>query len=262
MNLPQLLEARYGKPHLSYSSLKQSLEDIARFDAYMKKEITYKSDALDFGTMYDMLLFERDKAMETYTIVDHEYILERCSAATQSTKAPKATKEYKEIKEAIENDLTANGKVLCNPDDWKTANDMIDRLHTCGITKEYFAGDYQVPIMKNILDIKVKGFIDCWDKDRAMVVDSKSTRSISGFRYDVGKLSYDIQAYLYMQATSAKEFYWVAQEKDYPYLPAVVKCSEETLFKGEMKTRAAIARIKDFLKNNTDPKSDFVTYEV
>lgn len=260
MNLPQLLEARYGKPHLSYSSLKQSLEDIARFDAYMKKEITYKSDALDFGTMYDMLLFERDKAMETYTIVDHEYILERCSAATQSTKAPKATKEYKEVKEAIENDLTANGKVLCNPDDWKTANDMIDRLHTCGLYERYMTGEYQKPIMKEVDGVLVKGFIDCRATD--FIVDSKSTRSVTGFRYDVKSLSYDIQAYLYTQAEGCNRFYWVAQEKTYPYTPALVKCSEETLFNGEMKFKSAIHKIKSWLSTENDPLSDFIEYEV
>ena len=48
---------RYGKSHLSYSSLKQALGDMAQFDRYMKGEVKYKSDALDFGTMYDMLLF-------------------------------------------------------------------------------------------------------------------------------------------------------------------------------------------------------------
>ena len=64
MNISDKLMERYGKSHLSYSSLKQALGDMAQFDRYMKGEVKYKSDALDFGTMYDMLLFERDKAFE------------------------------------------------------------------------------------------------------------------------------------------------------------------------------------------------------
>ena len=59
MNISDKLMERYGKPHLSYSSLKQALGDMAQFDRYMKGEVKYNSDALDFGTMYDMLLFER-----------------------------------------------------------------------------------------------------------------------------------------------------------------------------------------------------------
>ena len=54
MNLSEQLQERYGKSHLSYSSLKQALGDMAQFDRYMKGELKYKSDALDFGTLYDM----------------------------------------------------------------------------------------------------------------------------------------------------------------------------------------------------------------
>ena len=71
MNISDKLMERYGKSHLSYSSLKQALGDMAQFDRYMKGEVKYKSDALDFGTMYDMLLFERDKAFEKYTLCLH-----------------------------------------------------------------------------------------------------------------------------------------------------------------------------------------------
>ena len=70
MNISDKLMERYGKSHLSYSSLKQALGDMAQFDRYMKGEVKYKSDALDFGTMYDMLLFERDKAFEKV----HRYV--------------------------------------------------------------------------------------------------------------------------------------------------------------------------------------------
>lgn len=260
MNISQLLQDRYGKPHLSYSSIKQALDDIARFDSYMKNEIVYRSDALDFGTMYDMLLFEREKAMKTYVILDNEAVLERCSSKTQEMKSPTATNEYKEVKAAMANEYASKGKVICNPDDWKKANEMIERLDSCKIIESYFSGDYQVPIYQDIDGVLIKGFIDCLSSN--MVVDSKSTRSVDGFRYDVNKLSYDIQAYLYTKATGIKSFYWVAQEKEYPYLPAVVKCSEETLFKGEMKFKSALSRIKQFVTKDTDPKSDFLYYEV
>ena len=59
MNIPEKLQERYNKPHLSYSSIKQALGDMAQFDRYMRGVIIYKSDALDFGTLYDMLLFDR-----------------------------------------------------------------------------------------------------------------------------------------------------------------------------------------------------------
>lgn len=259
-NLSKELEKRYGKPHLSYSSIKQAMDDMAIFDAYMRKKITFKSAALDFGTIYDMLLFEREKAMATYFVLDHEYVMERCPESVHKAKAPKATDAYKNAKAEIEAELEAQGRVLCSAEDWKMANDMIDRLHTCGLYERYMTGEYQKPIMKEVDGVLVKGFIDCRATD--FIVDSKSTRSVTGFRYDVKSLSYDIQAYLYTQAEGCNRFYWVAQEKTYPYTPALVKCSEETLFNGEMKFKSAIHKIKSWLSTENDPLSDFIEYEV
>jgi len=54
----------------------------------------------------------------------------------------------------------------------------------------------------------------------------------------------------------------VVQEKTYPYLPALVKCSEETLFTGEMKFNDAVNRITKFLSEDYDPTTDYLQYEV
>jgi hypothetical protein len=59
-----------------------------------------------------------------------------------------------------------------------------------------------------------------------------------------------------------KDFYWVVQEKTYPYLPALVKCSDETIFVGEMKFNDAVNRIRTFLREDYDPTKDYLQYEV
>lgn len=91
-----LLQQRYGKGYLSYSSLKQALGDIVQFDRYMRGELKYKSDALDFGTLYDMMLFEPEKVSDSYIIFDEEALLGSLSEKTQQSKNYKLTKEYKE----------------------------------------------------------------------------------------------------------------------------------------------------------------------
>ena len=230
MNIPEKLMERYGKSHLSYSSLKQALGDMAQFDRYMKGELKYKSDALSFGTLYDMLLFERDLAMDKYVIVSQDKIIADCSDKTKDSKRPTLTKEYKEAKEKVELEYAEQGKVICAPDDWKMANDMIDRLDACG----------------------GNGFIS----------DSKSTKSVEKFRYSVRDFSYDIQAYIYTKVFNIKDFYWVAQEKTYPYLPALIKCTDETLFVGGMKFTNAVTRIEDFLDRDYNPVTDYLQYEV
>ena len=83
MNIPEKLQERYGKAHLSYSSLKQALGDMAQFDRYMKGELKYESDALHFGTLYDMLLFEREKAFEKYMVTSESSIMAQLSERYQ-----------------------------------------------------------------------------------------------------------------------------------------------------------------------------------
>jgi len=140
------------------------------------------------------------------------------------------------------------------------ANDMIDRLATCGLLDSHLKGDYQVGFLKNLNGVEVKGFLDCLGD--GFISDSKSARSVDKFRYSVRDYCYDIQAYIYTEVFGIKDFYWVVQEKTYPYLPALVKCSEQTLFTGEMKYNDAVRRIRNFLEKDYDPVKDYLEYEV
>ena len=45
MKISAKLKDRYDKPHLSYSSVKNALADMAQFDRYMKGELKFRSDA-------------------------------------------------------------------------------------------------------------------------------------------------------------------------------------------------------------------------
>jgi hypothetical protein len=78
----------------------------------------------------------------------------------------------------------------------------------------------------------------------------------------VRDFSYDIQAYIYTKVFGINKFYWLAQEKTYPYLPAIVECSEETLFAGEMKFMDAVRRITNFLTNDKPPTQDYLKFKV
>jgi len=260
MNISDKLQERYGKSHLSYSSLKQALGDMAQFDRYMKGELKYESDALEFGTLYDMLLFERDKAFEKYIVLSESAIMSQLSDKSRNMKKPSMTSEYKAVVEAMKTEAIEEGKTIVSHSDWQMANDMIDRLATCGLLDTYLAGDYQVGFVEQLNGVQVKGFLDCLGD--GFISDSKSARSAEKFRYAVRDFSYDIQAYIYTKVFGIKDFYWVVQEKTYPYLPALVKCSEETLFTGEMKFHEAVNRINRFLSEDYNPITDYLNYEV
>jgi hypothetical protein len=260
MTISEKLQERYGKSHLSYSSLKQALGDMAQFDRYMKGELKYESDALDFGTLYDMLLFERELAFEKYVVLSESEVMARLSDKARNMKKPSMTSEYKAVVSAMETEALEEGKTIVSHADWQMANDMIDRLATCGLLDTYLAGDYQVGFLEELNGVQVKGFLDCLGD--GFISDSKSARSAEKFRYAVRDFSYDIQAYIYTKVFGIKDFYWVVQEKTYPYLPALVKCSEETLFTGEMKFNEGVNRIRKFLEDAKPPETDYLLYEV
>lgn len=260
MTLREKLTAATGKGHLSYSSIKYALGDMQLWEMKMKGEAPYTSDALIFGTMYDMLLFERDKAMSEYVILNEGDILDRCQSKTLEAKNPKLTKDYKEVKATMEEEYKAKGQTLTNSEDWKKANDMVERLATCGLLQKRLTGKYQVEFNEDIDGVPLKGFLDCLGD--GYITDSKSSRSVEKFRYDVNSFSYDIQAYIYTKVFNIKDYYWVVQEKTFPYYPAEIKCSEETLFKGEMKFHQALENIKKYLDNKQPELNCYASFVV
>ena len=222
MNMREQLTERVGKPHLSYSSLKYALGDMRLWEMYMRGQLKKESEALQFGSLYDLLLFEPEKFNDVYYTLDDSSIV-----ASIGGTYPRSTKRYKEWKAEAAQTAENADKILASEADVKKAKEMIQRL------KE---GDY--------------------------IVDSKSSRSIDKFRYDVNSFSYDIQAYIYTKVFGLKDFYWVVQEKAYPFYPADVKCSEETLFRGEMKFHQALENIQKYLNEDQRSEEHFAEFIV
>tara|TARA_R100001163_G_scaffold65235_1_gene61717 strand:- start:1993 stop:2760 length:768 start_codon:yes stop_codon:yes gene_type:complete len=255
MSMRDKLTESVGKPHLSYSSLKYALGDMRLWEMYMRGELHKESEALRFGTLYDMMLFEPEKANDTYVYLDDTDII-----AAIGGRNPRVTKKYREWK-AEQAEANAS-KELVSKEDWEKAQEMIKRLKDCGLYyKQFEGGKFQVEFNVDLDGIPLKGFLDCLHDDR--IIDSKSSRAIDKFRYDVNSWSYDIQAYIYTKVFGIKDFYWVVQEKTFPYYPADVKCSEETLFRGEMKFHQALENIKNWLDESPEQReTNFATFVV
>jgi|DEB0MinimDraft_3_1074331.scaffolds.fasta_scaffold19810_2 hypothetical protein len=254
------LQEKTGKSYLSYSSIKHALTDMRAFELYMAGKLKKESPALTFGSMYDMMLFEPDKAKATYQVIDHDQIMEKMSDRVKALKNPKSSSEYKAAVQQIKTEAVEEDKHLVEESEWKTAHFMVKRLIDSGIKDGYMMGDYQVEFNEFIDDIPVRGFFDC--KGAEYVSDSKSTRSIPGFKYDVNKFSYDIQAYIYTQVAGLDDFFWVAQEKTYPYPVAVYKAKEETILRGQFKFEHAVAKIKDWLFLDKPVVNDYIYEEI
>lgn len=257
MSMRDALQERTGKPHLSYSSLKYALGDMKLWEMYMKGQLKKESDALYFGSLYDLLLFEPEKFADTYYTLDDADII-----ADIGGKYPRNTKRYKDWKAEASQTAESADKLLAPAEDVKKAKEMIQRLKDCGLYDKRFAGGkFQVEFNVDLDGIPLKGFLDCL-REGEFIVDSKSSRSIDKFRFDVNSFSYDIQAYVYTKVFDIKEYYWVVQEKAYPFYPADVKCSEETLFRGEMKFHQALENIQEYLNGKTSPTTHYSTFVV
>lgn len=257
MSMRDQLTERVGKPHLSYSSLKYALGDMRLWEMYMRGQLKKESDALYFGSLYDLLLFEPEKFADTYYTLDDADIV-----ADIGGKYPRSTKRYKEWKAEASQAAENADKLLAPEADVKKAKEMIQRLKDCGLYDKRFAGGkYQVEFNVDLDGVPLKGFLDCL-QEGDYIVDSKSSRSIDKFRYDVNSFSYDIQAYVYTKVFGLRDFYWVVQEKAYPFYPADVKCSEETLFRGEMKFHQALENIQNYLNGNQQTQQHFAEFVV
>ena len=254
MSMRDQLTERLGKPHLSYSSLKYALGDMRLWERYMRGQLKKESEALSFGSLYDLLLFEPEKFQDVYFVLDDTDVVDSIGG-----KYPRNTKRYREWKAE---QLQANpDKELASTEDVKKAKEMIQRLKDCGVYDKRFAGGkYQVEFNVDLDGVPLKGFLDCLQD--GFIVDSKSARSIDKFRYDVNSWSYDIQAYVYTKVFDIPDFYWVVQEKAYPYYPADVKCSEETLFRGEMKFHQALENIQNYLNGNNPIETHYAEFVV
>ena len=257
MSMREDLQESVGKSHLSYSSLKYALGDMRLWEMYMRGQLKKESDALRFGSLYDLLLFEPEKFNDVYYTLDDSIII-----ASIGGTYPRNTKRYKEWKAEASQVAENADKILASEEDVKKAHQMIERLKDCGLYDKRFAGGkYQVEFNVDLDGVPLKGFLDCL-QEGDYIVDSKSSRSIDKFRYDVNSWSYDIQAYVYTKVFGLKDFYWVVQEKAYPFYPADVKCTEETLFRGEMKFHQAIENIQAYLNGDKKTEKHYAEFVV
>ena len=180
-----------GKPYLSYSAIKYAAngskqQDMKLFELYIKGLLKKESQAFTFGSLYDCLLLEPEKALDQFVVMDDREVCEQIGG-----KNPRNTKKYREWKEEFAE--INSSKTVVTEDDFEMATDMINRLDASEVldkdtgeivsVRSFLTGKPQVEFNTWIEDIPVRGFFDC--EGDTFITDSKSTRSVYSFRYDV-----------------------------------------------------------------------------
>lgn len=276
MDFAQKLMERTGKGYLSYSALKYAADgsrnqDMKLFELYMKGLLKKQSDALYFGSLYDTMLLEPETLTDKfYVLYDDNKKAELDSKYSDKYKNPRASKVWKEeYDEWYLNEVKhAEGKSIVIEEWMNQAEAMIVRLDESEVfdietgdmtpVRRYLTGNAQYEINDWIEDIPVRGFLDI--RGDGFITDSKTTRELFGFRYDVGKYDYDIQAYIYTHVEACDNFYWVAQTKSVPYTCAVYKASKSTISKGEYKFWSAVENIRKWLNSPEKDTNTFAIY--
>jgi len=270
MEFASKLMERTGKGYVSYSALKYAADgsrqqDMKLFELYVRGLLRKESDAFTFGGLYDTLLLEPETLMDKYYVIYDE---KKITELSDRYKNPRACKDYKDWL-ASESELgLSQGKTIVNEDMMNQAEKMIVRLDESEVldmqsgevrmVREYLKGQTQYEINDWIGDVPVRGFLDVMGD--GFVSDSKTSRDLHGFKWDVDKFCYDIQAYIYCEVMQTDDFYWVVQGKSVPYTCGVYKASELTLKRGEAKFWSAINNIRTWLDQPEKDTSTFAIY--
>lgn len=272
MEFASKLMERTGKGYVSYSALKYAADgsrsqDMKLFELYMAGKLRKESDAFLFGSLYDCMLLEPEKVSNKFMVIDDGQIILELES---SYKSPRSSKQYKTWLEEQKQVAKEDKVRVVTQEDWNTAKAMIQRLRESEVVDPntgetrlvdyYLTGKVQHEINDWIGDVPVRGFLDCYADQNGFISDSKSTRSIHSFRYDVGTFCYDLQSYIYTQVMKTNDFYWVVQEKGSPYLCGVFKATPQTLARGEEKFWSAVKNIANWLDDPNTDSSSFAIY--
>lgn len=217
-------------PGLNYSGAKEILKSPAHYQAWLKAE-DEESDALRLGRLVHLASLEPTKFDARVRVMPE---------------CDRRTKEGKAIYEAFMSTLREGEETIKQKEQEMVL--AVAEAAQRGI-KTIAVGEHAEKV-EHIYTQKfggttIKGRPDLVLEfpDRTVVIDVKTTQDASpkAFAKDVSKFKYHLQAAWYMQLTGAKEFYFVAVEKQAPYAHAVYRLDDDAIEHGKTLMSAAVA---------------------
>lgn len=113
--------------------------------------------------------------------------------------------------------------------------------------------EYEVPAVKEIMGNMWKGKADILNHDERLIIDIKTTSSISSFKSSARRYNYDSQAYLYREFFGYDFLFVVVDKKNHRI--KLFDCSEQFYERGHEKVEKATEIYNLYYKNdNFDPK--------
>lgn len=223
--------------------------------AYYEGKLGQDSQHYIFGKAQHCLILEPEAFNSRfYSIDDTEICIEASGVDWEkNNKNPRATKIYKEWLSKIMEEN--KHRQLISMNDFQILNDMYDKLMSYKQVREMLESAYK---KETIYSNKIQG-IDCKCKVDAInpgnfILDYKSSKdpaTIHKFKYNLKKYNYDRQGAFYCDVTKTKSFWFIVQEKTYPYTVCIVEMSPDTYEEGRIKYQYGL----DLYKNHFLSKS-------
>ena len=232
--------------YLSNSMLGYFKKSYLHYEAYINGKLVSDTPALRFGSAYDCFMLEPHLFEDTYIVMP--------KGMRRNTKA------YTEWRNHYNNDKSL---IELSSSEMNKLVNMQDALMNYKEVYEMLAiGEKQKIAMWEEDGIKRKGKFDNYIGG-CCVIDLKTSKDASpqGFEKSLKYLyDYDRQAAWYIDGASTLkenknielEFFWVVQEKESPYIPALYKASIETLNNGRLKYHDLLLQYKEYLRSKPE----------
>ena len=214
-----------------------------------------ETQALIFGRAQHCLLFEPEMFESRFYAIDDTEICEEIGG-----KVPRATKKYKEWKAEILDRNTHRQELSI--EDMTDIKNMIEVALSIPQVKELVdsAKMREVIYEKTIKEVKCKCKVDAINSPH-FILDYKSTRhpaTLFNWPRIERERRYNRQASFYRDITGARSFWWILQEKTYPYTVALIEQSEDSYQQGVEEYELAIDKFKKFFINgNADDLKNY-----
>ncbi len=168
--------------------------------------------------------------------------------------------EYKEFKAANE------GKIVMPAKDYDTVYAMHDKLSKLSEVEDLMTIDFraEVPMIMNhvtergnIIPVKGKADAVVFNGVDTYLVDLKTYgKTLDEFERSAKFMLYNQQAYIYKTLFGVDDFYFLVQEKVFPYEVGIYKASDKFLYWGGEEFKKSIDKYEQlFLNGNFNPYS-------
>jgi len=159
-------------------------------------------------------------------------------------------KENKELKKQEEE--KAKGKTCLTYNEHKAITTILENLSKNKLAQHYCKGEIELSHYLKHIGIDVRVRPDVINRVSGFIADVKTTRDNSpeGFRWEVKKYGYHIQAAFYMDMLGVDTFKIIAVENVKPYTVNVQTLDEETIEKGRVLYKQALQDWKLYVRDN------------